>query len=214
MGGTRADDRREGSRAGARAAARELQAQRAVATNDAGISARPHGEEFYRWALKASTTTSMSPDEVHEMGRSELQRLHARMDDILKEIGYSQGTVGERMKALAKDPRYKFSEGDKGRAEILAFINNRLAWILAQMPRAFNTVVTPNMEVKRLPPEEEPGAPAAYGGAGSVDGKIPGRYWINLRTSDLHSKYSLADLTFHESIPATSGRVSTRTRCR
>ncbi len=179
----------------------ELQAQRAVATNDAGISARPHGEEFYRWALKASTTTSMSPDEVHEMGRSELQRLHARMDDILKEIGYSQGTVGERMKALAKDPRYKFSEGDKGRAEILAFINNRLDVDPAQMPRAFNTVVTPNMEVKRLPPEEEPGAPAAYGGAGSIDGKIPGRYWINLRTSDLHSKYSLADLTFHESIP-------------
>ena len=85
----------------------------------------------------------MSPDEVHEMGRSELQRLHAQMDAILKEIGYSQGSVGERMKALAKDPRYKFSEGDKGRAEILAFINNRLDWIRAQMPRAFNTVVTP-----------------------------------------------------------------------
>ena len=101
----------------------ELQAQRAVATNDAGISARPHGEEFYRWALKASTTTNMSPDEVHEMGQSELQRLHAQMDAILKEIGYTQGTVGERMKALAKDPRYQFAEGDKGRAEIMAFIN-------------------------------------------------------------------------------------------
>jgi uncharacterized protein (DUF885 family) len=179
----------------------ELQLQRAVATNDAGISARPHGEEFYRWALKASTTTSMSPDEVHEMGRSELQRLHAQMDAILKEIGYTQGSVGERMKALARDPKYKFSEGDKGRAEIMAFINNRLEWIRAQMPRAFNKVVNPNMEVKRLPPEEEPGAPGAYGGAGSIDGKIPGRYWINLRTPDLHSKYSLADLSFHEAIP-------------
>ena len=179
----------------------ELRAQRAVATMDAGISARPHGEEFYRWALKASTTTTMSPDEVHEMGKSELERLHARMNDILKEIGYTQGSVGDRMKALAKDPRYKFSAGDKGRAEIMAFIHDRLDWIRAQMPRAFNTLVTPNMEVKRLPPEEEPGAPGAYGGAGSIDGKIPGRYWINLRTTDLHSKYSLADLTFHESIP-------------
>jgi uncharacterized protein (DUF885 family) len=180
---------------------RELQAQRAIATNDAGISARPHGEEFYRWALKASTTTNLSPDQVHEMGKSELQRLHAQMDAILKEIGYSQGTVGERMTALAKDPRYKFSEGDQGRAEIMAFINNRLDWIRAQMPRAFNKLVSPNMEVKRLPPEEEPGAPGAYGGAGSIDGKIPGRFWINLRTTNLHSKYSLADLTFHEAIP-------------
>jgi uncharacterized protein (DUF885 family) len=179
----------------------ELQAQRAIATSDAGMWARPNGEAYYRWALKASTTTSMSPDEVHEMGQRELKQLHARMDEILKSVGYAQESVGARMQALAKDPRYKFPEGDKGRAEIMAFIQNRLDWIRAQMPRAFATVVNPNMEVKRLPPEEEPGAPGAYGGAGSIDGKIPGRFWINLRTTDLHSKYSLADLTFHEAIP-------------
>lgn len=179
----------------------ELNAQRGVASNDAGMWARPRGEEFYRWALKASTTTSMSPDEVHETGRAELEALQVRMEPILRDLGYTQGTVGTRMNALAKDPRYQFAEGDAGRAEILAFIDERLQWIRAQMPRAFNTVVNPNMEVKRLPPEEEPGAPGAYGGAGSIDGSIPGRYWINLRTTSLHSKYSLADLTFHEAIP-------------
>ncbi|MEP6835626.1 MAG: DUF885 domain-containing protein [Gemmatimonas sp.] len=179
----------------------ELQAQRKVATMDAGMAQRPHGEEYYRWALKASTTTNMTPDEVHELGKSELERLHAQMDTILKEVGYSKGTVGERMKGLAKDPRYKFSEGDKGRAEIMAFINDRLTWIRAQMPKAFNTIVNPNMEVKRLPPEEEPGAPGAYGSAGSIDGTITGKFWINLRTTELHSKYSLADLAFHEAIP-------------
>ncbi|HSM17333.1 MAG TPA: DUF885 domain-containing protein [Gemmatimonadales bacterium] len=180
---------------------RELETQRAVATTDAGIAARPHGEDFYRWALKASTTTSMSPDEVHRLGQSELERLHAQMDTLLKHVGYSQGSVGERMKGLATDPRYQFAEGDEGRAEIMAFIEERLDWIEAQMPRAFDTVVDPHMEVKRLPPEEEPGAPGAYGGAGSIDGTIPGRFWINLRTTALHSKYSLADLTFHEAIP-------------
>ncbi|MFL5462045.1 MAG: DUF885 domain-containing protein [Gemmatimonadales bacterium] len=179
----------------------ELRTERETATNDAGTWARPRGEEFYRWALEASTTTKMSPDEVHEMGRSELERLQAQMDPLLKQVGYSQGSVGKRMIELARDPRYKFPEGDKGRAEIMAFINSRLEWIRARMPRAFNTVVKPNMEVRRLPPEEEPGAPGAYGGAGSIDGKIPGRFWINLRTTDLHSKYSLADLTFHEAIP-------------
>ncbi|MGN6390795.1 MAG: DUF885 domain-containing protein [Gemmatimonadales bacterium] len=180
---------------------RELGAQRAVATNDAGIWARPHGDEFYRWALRASTTTTMSPDEVHELGRRELERLHTQMDAILKQVGYAQGSVGERMRALAKDPKYKFPSGDAGRAEIMAFIQDRLSWIRAQMPRAFATLVHPNMEVRRLPPEEEPGAPGAYGGAGSIDGKIPGRFWINLRTTELHSRYSLPDLTFHEAIP-------------
>jgi len=179
----------------------ELEAQRAVATSDAGIAARPHGEEFYRWALKASTTTTMSPEEVHQLGQSELKRLQGEMDTILKEIGYSQGSVGERMKHLVQDPRYKFAEGDKGRAEIMAFIKEKLDWVKAQMPRAFYKVVNPNMEVRRMPPEEEPGAPGAYGNAGSIDGTIPGRFWINLRTTDLHRKYSLADLAFHEAIP-------------
>lgn len=179
----------------------ELQAQKAVASSEPGISARPHGEEFYRWALKASTTTDMSADEIHELGRTELRELHGRMDAILKDIGYTQGSVGSRMTALAADPKYQFAEGDPGRAEIMEFIAQQLQWIKAQMPRAFNTLVDPNMEVKRLPPEEEPGAPGAYGGAGSLDGTIPGRFWINLHTTSLHSRYSLADLTFHEAIP-------------
>ena len=179
----------------------ELVTQRAAAKDDAGMWARPNGDEFYRWALKASTTTNMTPDEVHAMGQDELQRLHAQMDPILKGLGFTAGSVGARMTALAKDRRYQFADGDQGRAEIMAFIQERLGWIRSQLPRAFNTLVNPNMEVKRLPPEEEPGAPTAYGGAGSIDGKIPGKYWINLKTPALHSKYSLADLTFHESIP-------------
>jgi uncharacterized protein (DUF885 family) len=179
----------------------EIEAERTVATEAAGMWAQPGGEEFYRWALHASTTTSRSPDDIHETGKRELQELHARMDAILKGLGYASGTVGERMKVLATDPRYQFADGDAGRAEILAFVQQRLDWVRAQMPRMFHTVVDPNMEVKRLPPEEEPGAPAAYGGAGSIDGKIPGRFWINLRTMSLHSRYSLGDLAFHEAIP-------------
>ncbi|HKX55808.1 MAG TPA: DUF885 domain-containing protein, partial [Xanthomonadales bacterium] len=140
----------------------ELQAEKSVASNDPGISARPHGETWYQWALKASTTTTMSPDEIHQLGRNELRELHGRMDAILKDIGYSQGSVGARMTALASDPEYQFAEGDPGRTEIMAFIQQQLQWIKAQMPRAFNTLVDPNMEVKRLPPEEEPGAPGAY----------------------------------------------------
>jgi uncharacterized protein (DUF885 family) len=179
----------------------ELQAERAIATDIAGMWSRPHGDEYYRWALKASTTTNLSPDEVHQMGLEQLQDLHGRMDPILKSIGYTQGTIGERMQALAKDPRYKFDEGDKGRQEIVDYIHDRLAKIRAVLPRGFNTLVAGNLEVKRMSPAQEPGAPAAYGGPGSIDGKIPGKFWINLRTTDLHSKYSLPDLAAHEAIP-------------
>ncbi|WP_336986045.1 DUF885 domain-containing protein [Altererythrobacter aquiaggeris] len=179
----------------------ELFRQQKLAGSAPGISARPKGDEWYAWALRASTTTTMTPDEIHQRGLEELADLHGQMDPILREIGYTSGSVGERMQALGADPRYKFAEGDTGRAEIIAFIQDRIGWIRSQMPRAFNTLVDPNLEVRRIPVAEEVGAPGAYGGAGSKDGSIPGRMWINLRTTDLHRKYDLADLTYHETIP-------------
>jgi uncharacterized protein (DUF885 family) len=179
----------------------ELTLQRGLAKSDPGMWARKDGDGYYAWALKASTTTTMTPDEVHQMGLEELRALQARMDPILISLGYTKGSVGERMQALGKDPRYKFSPGDKGRAEILAFINERLRIIRSKLPQMFNTMVKGNLEVRRLPPEEEPGAPGAYGGAGSIDGSIPGKFWINLRTTELHTKFDLPDLTHHEAIP-------------
>jgi uncharacterized protein (DUF885 family) len=179
----------------------EFEAQRALAASAPGIWLRPRGAEYYRWALKASTTTNLTPEEVHAIGLEQVEELHGRMDPILKSLGYTKGSVGARMQALSKDPRYQFSEGDKGRAEIMAYIQERLAKIRAVLPRAFNTLVPGHLEVKRMSPEQEPGAPTAYGGAGSIDGKIPGKFWINLRTPDLHRKYSLPDLAAHESIP-------------
>jgi len=179
----------------------QLQAERTVATDVAGMWSRPRGEEYYRWALKAGTTTTLSPDEVHQMGLDQLKELHGRMDPILKSLGFTRGSVGARMQALAKDPRYKFSEGDKGRAEIMSYIQERIRMIGAVLPRAFNTMVPGHLEVRRMSPESEPGAPGAYGGPGSIDGKIPGKFWINLRSTDLHSKYSLPDLAAHEAIP-------------
>jgi uncharacterized protein (DUF885 family) len=62
-------------------------------------------------------------------------------------------------------------------------------------------MVKGNLEVRRLPPAEEPGAPGAYGGAGSIDGKIPGKFWINLKPGFDHTRYDLPTLTHHEAIP-------------
>ena len=179
----------------------ELKRQQPRADGDPGMWSQPHGPEWYAWALRASTTTRMTPDEIHAMGLAQLDEIHARMDPILRDLGYTQGGVGERMTALGEDPRFKFAEGDPGRAEIMAFIQERIAWIRAQMPRAFETLVPARLEVRRLPLAEEPGAPTAYGGAGSKDGTIPGKMWINLRTTDLHRKFDVPTLVHHETIP-------------
>lgn len=179
----------------------ELERHRARATSDAGVWKLPQGDDYYAWALSAATTTRLTPDEVHQIGLDELRTLQGEMDGILRGLGYTQGSVGARMTALGKDKRFLFPDNDQGRAEILALLNRRITDIRQRMPRAFNTLVPGNVEVRRLPPEEEPGAPGAYGGPGSIDGTVPGKFWINLRTTELHTRYSLPTLAYHEAIP-------------
>jgi uncharacterized protein (DUF885 family) len=179
----------------------ELVAQRARATADAGMWARPQGDEYYAWALRASTTTLKTPQEIHAQGKEELAVYHARMDTILRSLGHSSGTVGQRMAALGKDPKFQFSEGDKGREEILALMQQEIDFIRSRMPLAFRNLVPGNLEIRRLPLAEEAGAPNAYGGPGSIDGSVPGKIWVNLGDVSRHNKFSVADLVFHEGIP-------------
>jgi len=179
----------------------ELEKHRKRATSDAGVWKFKDGDAYYAWALSAGTTTTMTPDEVHQMGLDQLAKIQSEMDAILKKEGYSQGSVGARMEALGKDPRFTFPDNDAGRAEIIKFMQDRVADIRGRMPQAFHTLVKGNLEVRRLPLEEEPGAPGAYGGAGSIDGTVPGKIWLNLRTTALHTKFSLPDLAYHEGIP-------------
>ena len=179
----------------------ELQLHRGRADGNAGVWKLPRGDEYYAWALRAATTTRLSPDEVHQMGLDQLSDLQGQMDPILRSLGYRQGSVGARMTALGDDPRFAFPDNDEGRAQIMELLRGRIAAIRARMPEAFHTLVRGNVEVKRLPLAEEPGAPGAFGGAGSIDGKIPSRLWINLRTTKIWNRFSLPTLAYHEAIP-------------
>jgi uncharacterized protein (DUF885 family) len=178
----------------------ELEAHRARATSDAGVWKLPRGDEYYAWTLRAGTTTRMSPDEIHQRGQDELRELQSEMDAILKQQGLTNGTVGERMKALYEQPRFRFENNDAGRAKLMAWLESRVKDMRKRLPRAFNTLVPGYFEIKRMAPEVEIGAPGAYGGPGTIDGKVPGKFWINMRDMNIWTTYNTPTLTYHESI--------------
>jgi uncharacterized protein (DUF885 family) len=179
----------------------EIERHRKRATADAGVWKLPQGEAYYAWTLAAATTTRMTPDEIHARGREELRELHAQMDAILKRQGMQQGSVGERMTALGTQQRFGFEDSDAGRAKLMAFLHERVKDMRTRLPRAFSTLVPGNLEIKRMAPEIEPGAPGAYGGAGTIDGAVPGKFWINLHNMKVWTSYNLPTLVYHESIP-------------
>jgi uncharacterized protein (DUF885 family) len=179
----------------------ELERQRARADGRAGCWKLPQGEGFYAWCLRAGTTTNRTPDEVHRMGLAELAALQGRMEPILRSLGLTQGSVGARMTALGKDPKYLFPNTDEGRKQILDYLNGRVADIRTRLPRAFATLVRGNLVIKRVPPDIEAGAPGGYAAAGTIDGSVPGNYYINLRDTSIWPRHALPTLTYHEGIP-------------
>ena len=179
----------------------ELERQRTRATSDAGVWKLPDGEAYYAWALRAGTTTTRTPDEVHAMGVEQLRALQAEMDRLLRAQGLTRGSVGARMAALVRDPANCFPNTDAGRQQLLDYMSGRLADMRTRLPRAFATLVRGNLIVKRVPPEIEAGASGAYAGAGSIDGTVPGNLYVNLRDTRRTARFGLPTLAYHEGIP-------------
>lgn len=179
----------------------ELAQHAAIAGKKAGVWALPDGEAYYRWALKAGTTTTLSPQEVHRLGLEQLKIIQDRMDKVLKANGMTGGSVAERMSALAARPDQIYPNSPAGREQLLRYVRELVDESRRRMPRAFRTLVPARLEVKRVPPEIENGAAGAYAGPGPIDGSEPGSYYINLRDTANQPKYGLASLSYHEAIP-------------
>jgi uncharacterized protein (DUF885 family) len=171
------------------------------AGHDAGVWRLPDGEAYYRWALHEATSTDLTPEQVHEMGLEQNKAIEARMDEILKAHGLAQGSAGERMAALGKDPRFAFPDTDAGRQQIIDYLNGLIAAVRPQLPRAFNLRLKAPVVVKRVPVDIQNGAPQGYMNTGSIDGSRPSIYYINLKSVANWPKFSLPTLTYHETIP-------------
>jgi uncharacterized protein (DUF885 family) len=171
------------------------------ATHDAGIWKQPNGAAAYQALIRLHADSDLTPDEIHDIGLSEVARIQAEMDAILDAQGLTEGTVGDRMTALGSDPRFAYPNTDEGRARLLADLNARLGEVMALAPQWFATVPTQGMEVRRIPEFREASAASGYGQTPSVDGSRPGVFWINLRDTSTIPSYSLPTLTFHEAAP-------------
>ncbi|HXU99515.1 MAG TPA: DUF885 family protein [Caulobacteraceae bacterium] len=176
-------------------------ALRPRARHEAGIGHLPNGEAYYAAALHASTTTTMTPDEVHRLGLDQGEEISARIDELLKARGLTQGTVGERIGALYKDPASFFPDTDAGKAAAIAFCNDRLAAIRPRLPTRFKRLPPYAFEVHRVPPEIEAGAASAYSQGPAIDGSRPGIVYINLRDTAEWPRWSLSSVIFHEGLP-------------
>ncbi len=178
-----------------------VEEQRRRATHDAGIRGRPGGEAYYPLCLRYQTSTRMTPDEAHELGVAQVAEISAAADELLQAQGLTDGTVGARLAALTRDPQWLYPNDDTGRAQLLAELNLQVAGMQQRLPELFGVLPKTRVEVRRVPPEIELGAPRGYAQTGSLDGTRPGAYYINLADTGIWPRWSLPTLTYHESVP-------------
>lgn len=167
----------------------------------AGVSRLPDGERFYATCLRQHTSTSLTPQEAHSRGLEEVRDYEGRLAPLLAAQGLTQGTVGARLIALSQRPDQLWPNTDEGRAAMLAFCNQRNDAVRPLMARMFNNPPAAPLDIRRVPPAIELGAPRGYAQRGSLDGSRPGAFYINLRDTTVWPRFAIPTFVYHEGIP-------------
>jgi uncharacterized protein (DUF885 family) len=177
-----------------------LESLKPKAVHEAGCWRLKDGDAYYAHMLRAQTTSNITPDEVHRMGREVTAELSARADVLFRQIGYTKGTVGERYIALFDSKQGVYPNTDAGKAQIIADLNKVVAAMQKRLPEQFGTLPKAGLEIRRIPPATEGGASTHYE-APSLDGSRPGVYWLNLRDTAESPYWFLPTTTYHEGLP-------------
>jgi uncharacterized protein (DUF885 family) len=173
-----------------------------------GAQRLPDGNVIYAAALMQATTTTYTPDEVHRLGLAQVAEISGQLDAVLKGAGLTRGTVGERLHALNTTPAQVYPDTDEGRAALLASLNEDNEAMMTKLPRAFATIPTQPLEIRRVPIEIQDGASNGYYRRAALDGSRPAIYFINLKDNGDWPKYSLPALTYHEGVPGHHLQIS------
>jgi len=179
----------------------EEESLRLRASHDAGIWRLKGGDAYYADQLKTLTTTDLTPDEIHAYGLSEVARITAEMNGVLKSVGLTEGSVGARLDKLMADPRFLYPDDDAGRRAMLARYGQILGRAKWMLPKYFARIPKTALEVHRVPQFSERGSPGAYYGRPSLDGKRPGIFFANLRNTAETPMWAMPTLAYHEGIP-------------
>ena len=174
---------------------------RSRATRNDGVWALPDGDRYYQYAVELNTTTTLTADQIHALGLSEVARVTAEMDAILHAAGYTEGSVGERMQRLAQSPTQHYPDSDAGRSQILADYQAIIEEIDAGLDPYFATRPKAKVVVRRVPGLSEKTAPAAYYGGPALDGSRPGIFYVNLHSLATTPKFAMRTTAYHEAIP-------------
>ena len=167
-----------------------------------GIGETPGGQDYYAYRVRSFTTTDMTPQEVHDLGLSEVARIRAEMEAVAAEAGFD--TREAFIEHLRTDPQYYPTDAESYLEYTAALAKEIDGW----MPRLFGKLPRLPYTVQPIPAASAPGNTTAYYESGSVATGQPGIYRLNLTELDQRPLWELPALGVHEAVPGHHHQIA------
>jgi uncharacterized protein (DUF885 family) len=181
--------------------------QRDRANDQDGCWKFPQGDRYYAWRLQRITTTSLTAEEIHQLGLAEVERIQQEMLGILKQVEF-QGSLADFFAFLRRDARFYYPNDQAGKAAYLRDATQLVDKMRSQLDRLFLTKPKAALVVKAVEGYREQSAGKAFYESPALDGSRPGTYYANLYDMSSMPKYQMEALAYHEAIPGHHMQLS------
>lgn len=161
-----------------------------------GLSELPNGKAWYAFRAKESTTTDLTPEQIHEIGLKEVKRIRAEMDEVIKQSGF-QGSFQEFIQFLRTDPQFYYTKPE----DLLIGYRDICKRIDAELPHLFGKLPRLPYGVREVPEYSAPSQTTAYYNPGSMEAGRPGYFFANTYKLDARPKWEMEALSIHEAVP-------------
>lgn len=171
-----------------------------LADSDAGVWRLPQGEAYYNARLQLSTTTTLTADQIHQIGLDEVARIQAEMEVIKTRTGFS-GSLQDFFAFIKTDPRFQYPNTPEGKEQYLTDARALIAGVMVVAPRWFSDLPEAALEVRSVEPFREATASVAFYNSPAPDGTRPGIYYVNLSDMTQVLKPQIEAISYHEGAP-------------
>ena len=186
-----------------------LVSTQAQANNNHGLWSQPNGDKYYELRIRTYTTTDYSPQEIHDMGLSEVERVSNRMKTILTQLGYSQDkSVGILMNELNEDPQFLYDDTPDRKQIAIKDYSEMVDEAYVVLEKYFHTMPKSKVIVKAVPEYSEKTAAGGYYRSPAFDGSRPRVFYANLYDIKQTPKYGMKTLAYHEAIPGHHHQIA------
>nr|MBP7370547.1 DUF885 domain-containing protein [Arenimonas sp.] len=160
------------------------------------VSDLPNGKNYYNFLAQYYTTTSLTADEIHAIGLSEVARIRAKMEVVKAEAGF-KGTLSEFFTFLRSDPQFFYPSS----AQLLEGYQALSKRIDPELVKSFHILPRLTYGVRQIPDNIAPDTTTAYYQPGATDGSRAGFYYVNLYKPEVRPKWEMMALSLHEAVP-------------